>query len=155
MKEDFAKIKKVLDENKVEYKVSEHEPVYTSEQAARIRGVDIKTGAKSIVVRSKGEFYNFVLSAAKKIDFSKVKKILNLKSVSFASAEEVLKVMHCEIGSVPPFGNLYGLDVYCDNSLLENEYIDFNAGLHTASIRMKSKDWVKIVKPKTADFSKD
>src|SRR3989344_7272275 len=154
MKEDFEKIKNLLDENKVKYEVSEHEPVYTSDDAARVRGVDIRSGAKSMIIRSDGKFYNFVLSAAKKIDWKKVKKILNGESASFASPEEVKKEIHCEVGSVPPFGNLYGLTVYCDRSLLENEYIDFNAGLHTISIRMKAKDWEKIVKPEVVEFGK-
>ena len=154
MKEDFEKIKNLLDKNKVEYKLFEHEPVRTSEEAAKIRSVDIKSGAKSMIIRSDGKFYNFVLSAAKKINWNKVKTILNSKSASFVSPEEVLENVHCEIGSVPPFGNLYNLKVYCDPSLLENELIDFNAGMHEVSIRMKSKDWIKLANPEIVEFTK-
>ncbi len=154
MKEDFEKIKKVLNDSKVKYEVIEHEPVHTSEDAARVRGVDIKIGAKSMIIRSEGKFYNFVISAAKKIEWNKVKQILNSKSASLAKPEEVLKEVNCEIGSVAPFGNLYGLKIYCDPFLLENEFIEFNAGLHTISIRMKSKDWLKIANPEIVEFSK-
>ena len=154
MKEDFEKIKNVLNKAKVKYEVIDHEPVYTSEDAARVRGVDIKIGAKSMIIISDGKFYNFVLSAAKKIDWNKVKKILLSNHVGFATPEEVLDNIHCEIGSVPPFGNLYNLKVYCDSYLLENEEIEFNAGLHTRSIRMKAKDWAQVVKPEIVDFSK-
>ncbi|MBS3174903.1 hypothetical protein J4440_03415 [Candidatus Woesearchaeota archaeon] len=154
MKEDFKNIKQFLDKNNIEYKIFEHPPVYTSEDAAKIRNVDIKSGAKSMIVRSEGKFYNFVLSAAKKLDWNKVKSILNSKSASFATPEEVIKTIHCEVGSVPPFGNLYNIKVYCDHSLLENEYIDFNAGLHEISIKMQSKDWVKLVNPEILDFTK-
>ncbi|MBI2148208.1 hypothetical protein HYU23_00860 [Candidatus Woesearchaeota archaeon] len=155
MKQDFIKIKAFLDKNKVEYKVLEHEPVYTSEDAARIRNADIRMGAKSMIIRSEGKFYNFVLSAAKKIDWGKVKQILHTKSASLATPEEVLKVVNCEIGSVAPFGNLYGIILYCDPYLLKNEEIEFNAGLHTTSIKMKAKDWEKLVKPEVVDFTKD
>ncbi len=155
MKQDFIKIKKFLDENKVNYKVIEHEPVFTSEQAAKVRGMDLKMGAKSMIVRSEGKFYDFVLSAAKKIDWNKVKDILKNKSVSLADPAEVLKVINCEIGSVPPFGSLYGIKLYCDPSLLENEEIEFNAGLHEVSIRMSSKDWLKLANPEVVYFTKD
>ncbi|MBS3168519.1 hypothetical protein J4216_05305 [Candidatus Woesearchaeota archaeon] len=154
MEQDFVKIKKFLDENKINYEVIDHEPVYTSEDAARIRNADLKQGAKSMIIRSNGNFYNFVLSASKKIDWKKVKEILGNNSASFATPEEVIKNIHCEIGSVPPFGNLYDLKIYCDSSLLENEEIEFNAGLHTRSIRMKAKDWAQCVKPEIVDFSK-
>ena len=155
MKEDFEKIKNLLEKAKVKYEIFEHEPVYTSEDAARVRGVDIKSGAKSMVIRSDGKFYNFVLSAARKIDWKKVKKVLNSKSASLASPEEVKEATNCEIGSVSPFGNLYGLKVYCDLYLLENDLIEFNAGLHTMSIKMNSKDWIKLVNPEVVDFCKD
>ncbi len=153
MKEDFEKIKRILDGNKIDYKIIEHEAVFTSDQAAKVRGVDIKEGAKSMIIRSDGNFYNFVLSAAKKIDWKKVKMILETDSVSLATPEEVLNKMNCEIGSVPPFGNLYNLKVFCDPFLLQNEFIEFNAGLHTVSIRMKSKDWLEVVKPEINNFA--
>jgi len=154
MEEDFIKIKVLLNRNNVKYKIQEHLPVHTSEDAARIRNVDIKSGAKSMIVKADNNFYNFVVSAAKKLDWKKINLLLKTKKSRLASPEEVLKVMNCEIGSVPPFGNIHNLKVYCDPSLLENEFIDFNAGLLTASIRMKSKDWVKIVVPEVVDFGK-
>ena len=154
MKEDFEKIKQFLDSSNIKYEVIEHEPVFTSEDAARVRGADLKIGAKSMIIRSEGKFYNFVLSAAKKLDWKKIKTLLKSDSVSLASPEEVKEAINCEIGSVPPFGSLYHLKVYCDPFLLENEFIDFNAGLHTISINMKSNDWLKLVNPEVVDFCK-
>jgi len=154
MKEDFEKIKQFLDLNHIRYHTIEHPPMGKSEEVAEMRGVDIKTGAKSMIVRSEGKFYNFVLSAAKKIDWNKVKRILSTKSVDMASPEEIMKTVNCEIGSIPPFGNLYNLKVYCDKSLSENEEINFNAGTLTDSIKMKYKDWVKVVNPEICEFSK-
>lgn len=156
----FDKIKKLLDEHKMKYDMLEHEPVRTSQEAAevreRLRGTPVaesmKKGAKAMIVRSEGKFYQLIISAAKKIDFSKVKKILNTSSASFASPEEVQKITDCVPGSVPPFGNLFNIPVYVDKSLLENKEIDFNAGEQTISIFMKLEDWLKIVKPEIVDF---
>ena len=151
----FEKIKELLDSKKIEYAILKHKPVRTSEEAAKVRGIDLKSGAKSMIVRSEGRFYNFVLSAEKKINWSLVKEILKTNSVSLATPEEVMKQVDCEIGSVPPFCNIYGLKIYCDPSLLENEKIDFNAGLLNVSMNMKSEDWAKIVKPEIVEFAKD
>ena len=96
-----------------------------------------------------------VLPAHKKIDFGKVKTMLNSKSVSFATAEEVQKVTQCIPGGVPPFGNLFGIPVYMDRELLENTVINFNAGLQTVSIEMKVQDWLKIVNPIKTTFTKE
>ena len=154
MKENYYKIKEFLDKNKAGYTAIEHEPMGKSEEVAKLRNVDIKTGAKSMIVRSEGRFYNFILSAAKKIDWNKVKIILKTKSVDLATPEEIMQVTKCVIGAVPPFGNLYGIKVYCDISLLENEEINFNAGTLTNSIRMKTTEWKKIVNPEICEFGK-
>ncbi len=94
-----------------------------------------------------------VLSGDRKIDLEKIRAIIGEKSLSFATADEVLKVTHCKIGSVPPFGNLFGIQVYLDRSLFRNENIAFNAGLSTVSIVMKLEDYIKRVKPVIEDFS--
>jgi len=154
MEENYKKIKEFLDNNKAEYTAIEHEPMGKSEEVAKMRGVDIKTGAKSMIVRSEGRFYNFILSAAKKIDWNKVKAILKTKSVDLATAEEIMKTTNCVIGAVPPFGNIYEIKVYCDISLLENEEINFNAGTLTNSIKMKTKEWERIVNPEICEFGK-
>ncbi len=153
----FEKVKKLLDENKVEYKLLTHEPVYTSEQAAKMRGKGIleglKRGAKAMIFRCDDKYVQCVVPAHKIVDIKKVKVLLNAKKVKLASPEEVLQVTDCEIGSVPPFGNVFNLLVYCDKDLAEE--IDFNAGLHDTSITMKRKDWEKIVKPIIVDISKE
>ncbi len=153
MKEVSEKIKELLNKSNIDYKLIEHEAVFTSEQAAKARNSLLKEGAKSMILKGNKEFYDFVLSAEKKIDWKKVKNILNTKDISLATPQEVLKITQCEIGSVPPFGNLFNLKVICDPSLLKNEFIEFNAGLHTISIRMKARDWQRIVNPQLIEFA--
>ena len=147
----FETIKKKLDSEGVSYKILEHEPVWTSEQAAVVRGYSpeegMKRGAKAMIIRSEGRFYQFVLPGDKKLDFKAIKRILDTESASLATADEVEKVIGCEPGAVPPFGTLFGIPMYVDKRLLENEEIDFNAGKHEITITMKAEDWVKVVKP--------
>ena len=76
------------------------------------------------------------------------------KKIELAAPKDVKQVTGCNIGSVPPFGNLFNLKVYFDKSIVENEIIAFNAGQHTRSIKMKSKDLVRVVNPVMGEFGK-
>ncbi|MEM2215873.1 MAG: YbaK/EbsC family protein [Nitrososphaerota archaeon] len=153
---EFLLLKKFLDDNGVVYRVYEHEPVYTSEQAARVRRVELKTGVKALIIKTPDERFILGLVAAdRKIDLAKLAKIVGVKKLKLATPIEVLEKTGCEIGSVHPFGNLYNLQTYLDRSVLENTWVNFNAGLHTVSIHMKTEDLVRLVKPVIADFSKE
>jgi len=148
-------IKELLDRNGIRYEVSEHEPVYTSEQAAKVRGVELKTGVKALVLKAvEGSFVMGLVAADRKIDLKKLAKIVNTNKVRLASPKEVLKITGCEVGSVRPFGNLHSLSTYLDRSILENDMVNFNAGLHTVSIEMKARDLVRTIRPIVGIFSK-
>ncbi|MEM4239629.1 MAG: YbaK/EbsC family protein [Candidatus Woesearchaeota archaeon] len=146
-------LKKFLDDRKIQYKSAVHEPVYTSEQAAKVRNEPLESGAKAMVFRSEGNFLMVVIAGDKKIDFKKVKSVINSSSLSLASPEEVLKVMGCEIGSVPPFGNLVNIPVYMDKSLERSPIINFNAGRHDTSFSMSLADYKKSVRPVVVDVA--
>jgi len=151
---EFKSVKKLLDQNEIAYAVSEHAPVYTSEEAAKVRGVELKTGVKALVLKTdRGSLVVGLIAADRRIDLKKLAKTVGVKKLQLASAPEVLRVTGCEVGSVHPFGNLFGLPTYLDSSVLENEMVNFNAGLHTVSIQMSARDLVKTVKPIISDFS--
>jgi Ala-tRNA(Pro) deacylase len=148
-------IKELLNSNGITYEVSEHEPVYTSEQAAKVRGVELKTGVKALVLKTEeGSFVMGLIAADKRIDLEKLAKIARTRKLRLASPQEVLKTTGCEVGSVHPFGNLHRLPTYLDSSILENNMVNFNAGLHTVSIQMEAKDLVKAIRPVVEIFSK-
>jgi len=155
----YKKICNLLDKNNIKYKILKHEPVYTSEHAAEVRGRGIqeglKRGAKAMILRSEGKFYQFIIAANEQLDFKKIRKILKAKTASFATPEEVKQVTGVTPGSVPPFGNLFNIPVYVDKSLLKTDEIDFNPGKHDISITMKQEDWVKLVKPIIEEYKKD
>lgn len=149
----FNQIVALLDENKIEFKVFEHAPVRTSEEAARVRNVPIESGAKALIIRSKGKFYQFILAADRMLDLNLAKAILKTNSISLASRDEVIEVTDCVPGSVPPFGNLFNIPVFADPSLAE--VINFNAGLLEKSIQLSLVDWKRVVKPLVCAFGKE
>ncbi|MFH1896276.1 MAG: YbaK/EbsC family protein [bacterium] len=154
------KIKKLLTENKFWHETFEHAPVRTSEEAAKLRtGYSINQGAKALIVRvkiTKGnkKFAMLVVPGNMRFDISKVKEFFGAKDIRFATEAEVMEITGgVKVGGVPPFGNLFGLEVVADPKLFENEKIVFNAGDRQFSIGMKSQDYRKIVNPKVADIT--
>jgi len=151
---EFRLLKEFLQRSGVRFDVSEHAAVFTSEEAARVRGVELKTGVKALVLKSeKGGFVMGLVAADRKIDLKKLARVVGAKRLQLASAEEVLKLTGCEVGSVHPFGNLFNLTTYMDRSVLENDVVNFNAGLHTVSVQMRAEDLVRVIEPVVEDFS--
>ena len=149
----FDKITSLLDSHEVAYQVMEHEPVYTSEEAASVRGTSLQQGAKAMVMKADRKPILVVLSSNLRVDFRRFKALYKVKDLRLVSPEEVEQITGLKAGSIPPFGNLMGLPTYVDRSLLENERIAFNAGLHTRSIIMPCKDYIELAEPEVGEFS--
>jgi len=145
MTEPYEAIIRLLDEAHIEYEKIEHEPVFTSEQAAAVRGMQLGQGAKSLLLKTKdGEFVLAVMPGDKRADSKKLKDVLHTKSLRFAMPEEVVEHMGCEIGACYPLGVVAGLRTLVDTSLGQNQIISFNPGRHDVSIKMKYADYVKL-----------
>lgn len=155
MENPHQKIIEFLESNGIEYKETVHEPVFTSEQAAKIRGVSLSTGAKALLLKLESGFVLALLPGDRRLDSKKLKKIIGTKNISFASPEQVEETMGCKIGACYPFGHVANLRTYADFALSKNEIINFNAGLHDHSIEMKWADFYRVEKPVMADFSKE
>ena len=147
----FERIRAKLDEAGIVYCLAHHVPVVTSEEAARVRGVDLHSGAKALVMQGdkSKKHVLLVLPADLRLDKKKVKMVLG-ESVSFAA--DPVTVTSCVRGSVPPFGSVLGLPTYCDQRLSENEVINFNAGSLTDSIRMRCEDYLRLECPRVVDI---
>jgi prolyl-tRNA editing enzyme YbaK/EbsC (Cys-tRNA(Pro) deacylase) len=153
-------IQKLLTGSGSWYETFEHEPVRTSEQAARTRpGYTLQQGAKALIVRIKKSkkdkaFVMLVLPAHLRIDNKKVKEYYQAKDFRFATEGEVHEITNgVQPGAVPPFGNLFDLEVLVDPKLLDNQKIVFNAGDRRFSIAMKSEDYLKLANPKILDIT--
>ena len=138
----------------VAYRTLHHEPTFTSDQSARVRGEEIRIGGKALVMKVGEDFRLFVLSAARKIDSGAIKTHFNVKKSRFASPDELLHLTGLVPGSIPPFGKpLLPFDLFVDRSILGNERIAFNAGSLTDSIIMSVDDYLRIARPEVFAFS--
>jgi Ala-tRNA(Pro) deacylase len=140
----FDEIKKLLKENLVKYEEVNHEPVYTSDQAASVRGMDLHAGAKSLLLKADKEFILAVLPGDSRLDTKKLKQILQVKDIRFASPTEVEEIMGCQIGACYPFGSVAKVKMIVDPSLGDNEIISFNPGVHNKSLKIKWEDYKKL-----------
>lgn len=142
-----------LTERGVAFTVSRHEPVFTSEQAAAVRGTALASGAKALIVKAGDHFVLLVVPADRKLDSRKARASLGVKALRFATPDEVLERTGLRPGSIPPFGSLFGLPTYCDPALADHASINFNAGDHAISVQMAPADFLRAEQPTTAELT--
>jgi Ala-tRNA(Pro) deacylase len=143
----FDRLHDWLKEQGVPFTVLRHEPVFTSEQAAAVRGTSLASGAKALVLKAGNRFVMAVLPADRKLDSRKARDGLGVKSLRFAAKEEMEQLTGLQPGSIPPFGSLFGLATHCDPALADNPSINFNAGDHAISVQMPYAEFVRVEKP--------
>lgn len=148
------KLKTFLDENKIKYISVQHSSAYTAQEIAAIAHIPGKDLAKTVMIKIDGKLAMAVLPASYKVSFEHLKESLSVNEVRLAYEQEFMdKFPDCEVGAMPPFGNIYGIDVYVADSLAEEEEIAFNACSHTELIKMKFEEFERLVKPKRITFS--
>ena len=152
----LEKIKAWLRENGVAFDERHHEPTPTSEDAARARGEELRTGGKALLLKVDDGFKLFVLSAALKLDSKKIKQHLNARKTRFATREELFELTGLVPGAVPPFGRpITPFELYVDSSITRNERIAFNAGSLTDSLILQVPDYLRLARGEVFDFSGD
>lgn len=148
------RLKEYLDANRIKYQSITHSPAVTAQEIAQAAHVSGKLIAKTVVVRIDGEMAMVVLPAPHHVNLDAVKRATNAKEVCLATEQEFQdKFPGCELGAMPPFGNLYEMDVFVAEELTLDEEIAFNAGSHSELIRMKYKDFQQLVSPKVVKLS--
>ena len=143
----FLRLEQLLQAKGVQFHVSRHEPVFTSEEAAAMRGTSLASGAKALILKAGERFVMLVLPADRKLDSRKAQRGLEVKSLRFATKDELLLLTGLEPGAVPPFGSLFQLATYLDPALAANESINFNAGDRAISIQMRYADFITVEQP--------
>lgn len=149
----FERVESLLKQHEVTFRVLRHEPVYTSEEAARVRGTPLASGAKALICKGDQTFVMVVVPADRKLDSHAVRRAKGWRKLRFATREEVLELTGLTPGSIPPFGSLFGLSVLCDERLGSNETINFNAGDHCISVSMAHVDYIQVENPELGTFS--
>jgi Ala-tRNA(Pro) deacylase len=138
------RLERWLRERGARFRLLEHAPVFTSEEAARVRGTPIEAGAKALVLIAHDRPVHVVLPGHRRVDNARLRAILGTRTLRFATPEELFSLTGCVPGAVPPLGNLFGLPVFVDEPLAEREEIAFNAGSNTISIVMSCADFLRL-----------
>lgn len=142
------KLREFLDREQVKYVVISHSPAYTAQEvaaSAHVRGIEM---AKTVMITLNGKMAMAVVPASRKVGFDLLRETAHAEDVQLAS-EQAFRDMFpgCEVGAMPPFGNLYDMDVYVSKLLSQDKEIVFNSGSHTELIRMSYADFERLVKP--------
>ena len=142
------KLKDYLDEHDVQYVTISHSPAYTAQRIAELTRIPGKELAKTVIVKVDGELAMVVLPAAEHVRMEQLRKTLGAQQVELANEDEFKKAFpDCETGAMPPFGNLYGMNVFVSQALREDDEIAFSAGSHSELIRLPYADYERLVHP--------
>ena len=149
-------LEEYLNKSQVWYEVRHHPPTMTAEELAQRENVDGHQVAKVVVMRENGHYYMMVLPASYFVDLKEARHMTGHEDLHFASEEEIKKVFpDCELGAMPPMGQLYNMPVFAESDLAEDDEIEFNGGTHEDAVRMKYADWEQMAHPRIVHFAKN
>ena len=152
----IKKLEEFLDSHNIRYVKMSHSPAYTAQEIAKSAHIPGRVLAKTIIVNIDGNLIMAVLPAPYKIDIKRIADITVANIAEIAKEQDFIeRFPGCEVGAMPPFGNLYGMQVYVDESLAKDEEIIFNAGSHKELIKLLYKDYETLVRPRIARFADD
>jgi Ala-tRNA(Pro) deacylase len=150
----MQKLKEFLDSHSVKYVIISHSVAYTAQGIAALTHISGRELAKTVIVKIDGALAMAVLPASLHVDLVQLKTAAGAKIAALASEEEFKeRFPDCETGAMPPFGNLYDMPVFADESLVLDKEIAFNAGSHRELLRLAWEDFVRLVAPKIAKFA--
>jgi Ala-tRNA(Pro) deacylase len=148
------KLKEFLDRQKIKYVSIVHSPAYTAQEVAASAHITGRELAKTVIVQLDGQKAMAVLPANRKIVLQDLREVTGADQVKFVPEDEFKRLFpDCEVGAMPPFGNLYGMEVFVAGSLSSNSEIAFNAGSHTEVIKLSYADFERLVQPKVLSFT--
>lgn len=149
----LRRLKDHLDREKIPYEILTHRETFTAPELAQTLRVPGKELAKVVILKVETRFVMVVLPANWKADIKRLGEIFHARHVRLATEVEFKELFpDCELGAMPPFGNLYGLEVYVDRSLTDDEEIVFQAGTHHEAVKLRYHDFANLVRPVVAEF---
>jgi Ala-tRNA(Pro) deacylase len=148
-----TRLKELLDTGQAPYESRTHRTAYTAAEVAEAMHIPGKEMAKTVIVNADGLLRMAVLPANQMLNLRHLQWVMRSDNVRLATEHEFRDTFPgCEIGAMPPFGNLFGLSVYCDTRLENNEFIEFNAGTHTDTVRMPFTEFKRLARPTMIDL---
>ena len=148
------KLRTYLDDHEIRYVTVGHSPAFTAQELAAKVHVPGRALVKSVMVRADGRHYLVALSANQRLDLDKLRDFLDAREIHLESEDEFRRLFEdCELGAMPPLGNLYGLPVVADRELWDDDLIAFNAGTHRYVIQMDFADFQRLARPIRADVA--
>ena len=148
------RLEKLFREENVKFSVLKHAEAYSAQRVAGLLHIPGQQLAKVVMVDAAGKLAMLVLPAPYRLDFAKVKKMLKTTSIRLAKEEEFANLFSdCEVGAMPPFGNLYNVPLYIDRTLTTQPEIAFPIGSHREIMQIAYADFERIARPTVADFS--
>jgi Ala-tRNA(Pro) deacylase len=148
------KLEAHLREQGVPFEVHHHPPAYTAQRVAELEHVSGKMIVKVVMAFADGKMVMLAVPAPKLVNLTKAAKATGAKEVRLAHENEFAAAFpDCEVGAMPPFGNLYSIPVYVDSELAQDETIVFNAGTHEDTVHMKYEDFERLVQPIRASLA--
>ena len=149
----LKRLTEFLDQRGVKYVAMTHSPAYTSQEIAAIAHLPGKEIAKTVMMKIDGKMTMIVLPASSMIDFSALRRAMSAVKTELAAEAEFKDIFgECEVGAMPPFGNLFGVEVVVDKALSLDEEIAFNAGSHKELLKMSYRDFDRLVHPNVLNF---
>jgi Ala-tRNA(Pro) deacylase len=150
----LEKLRNFLNRHKIKYLMIRHSPAYTAQEIAASAHVSGNEMAKTVMVKVDGKMAMAVLPASHKVDFGLLKMVTGATDVELATEQEFANLFPgCELGAMPPFGNLFDMEVYAAESLAEDEEIFFNAGSHSELMKLAYRDFERLVEPRVVTLS--
>lgn len=148
------KLLQYLDDNQVQYELVKHPKAYAAKDVAFKAGIPGRMFAKTVLIKLDGQLAMAVLPAEDKVNFHLLREAARAETITLATENEFEKIFpDCELGAMPPFGNLYGMAVFLAGTLTRAENLSFNAGNHTEVITMPYNDFNRLVQPQVAWFT--
>jgi Ala-tRNA(Pro) deacylase len=148
------RLESYLREDQAPFETHHHPTAFTAQEVAASEHTPGKMVVKVVMVLADGELAMLAMPAPYQADLERVAEVLGASEVRLAHEEEFAPAFpDCEVGAMPPFGNLYGLPVYLDEALAEDETIVVQAGTHSDTIRLKYADFERLVRPTVARFA--
>lgn len=149
-----AEVEQYLQTQDIPYLMRHHAPAMTARQLAELEKIDPHEVAKVVIMRDQKQYYMLVLPADYKLDLKQARGMIHSRNAWIASEQDLQQLFpKCELGAMPPLGELYNMQVYAEAALSEDQEIEFNAGSHEDAVRMRFADWKKMVHPMMEHFA--